>query len=145
MSGIANPEGSYVMPAFEHAKVSDAMRAGVMTCAPDTPLVTVARMMATNHIHSVIVTGADGGGDGAPWGIVSDLDVVRSAGEAEERSAGEVCATEVVTVSADESLERAAQLMAEHENAHLVVVDGGAPVGVISTLDIAGVLAWARA
>jgi CBS domain-containing protein len=142
---IANPEGSYVMPSFERAAVSDAMRAGVMTCAPDTPLVTVARIMATNHIHCVVVMSPDGGAGGAPWGIVSDLDVVRAAGEAGQRTAGDVCATEVVTVGADESLERAAQLMAEHEIAHLVVVDGATPAGIVSTLDVAGVLAWARA
>jgi CBS domain-containing protein len=48
-----------------------------------------------------------------------------------------------VTVAADESLERAAQLMAEHQVSHLVVIQPhpGHPVGVLSALDLAGVLA----
>ena len=38
----------------------------------------------------------------------------------------------------------AAQLMSEHEVSHLVVVQphSGHPVGVLSALDLAGVLAW---
>jgi CBS domain-containing protein len=34
--------------------------------------------------------------------------------------------------------------MVEHAVAHLIVVGGERPIGVISTLDIAGAAAWAR-
>ena len=46
-------------------------------------------------------------------------------------------------IAPDETLERAAQLMAENAVAHLVVVDPdtGHPVGVLSTLDVAAALA----
>ena len=42
-------------------------------------------------------------------------------------------------IAPEETVRRAAQLMAEHEVAHLVVVDSetSRPVGVISTLDVA--------
>jgi CBS domain-containing protein len=52
-------------------------------------------------------------------------------------------ATEPPTVSADDSLLGAAQLMREHGVSHVVVVDraGGYPVGVLSTLDIAALYA----
>jgi CBS domain-containing protein len=105
-------------------------------------------MMATNHIHSVVVTVGSEASVPQPWGIVSDLDLAKAAaGSALDRTAAEMAVTEVITVEPDESLERAAQLMAEHETAHLIVVDAvlGRPVGVISTLDIAGVVAWGRA
>jgi CBS domain-containing protein len=142
-------EGSWLDPAFEHARVSDAMRAGVITCPPDTSLKMVARMMASYHIHSVVVRGADleRTGSEEPWGIVSDLDMVAAGAEAEDRTAGSACATQVITVEPDETLERAAQLMTEHETSHLVVVDSAThtPIGVLSTLDIAGVIAWGRA
>ena len=51
--------------------------------------------------------------------------------------------TPVVTVEPDEPLGRAAQLMSEHEITHLVVVDPELtrPIGVLSTLDMARVLA----
>jgi CBS domain-containing protein len=148
MSTKTEIEGSYLMPAFEHALVSDVMRVGVITCAPDTPLSDVARIMSSSHVHCVVVTapGASSQG-GQPWGIVSDLDLAQAALDSGERDAGSVCTTEVVTVGPGDSLERAAQLMVEHENSHLVVVDPtlNMPVGVISTLDIAGNIAWGRA
>ena len=50
--------GGYLTPCFEHATVADAMRTGVMSCPHDVPATTVARMMATHHIHSVVVEGA---------------------------------------------------------------------------------------
>jgi CBS domain-containing protein len=125
------------------------MRAGVITCPPDTSLKTVARMMATYHIHSIVVRRGDreGAGPDESWGIVSDLDMVAAGADAEDRTAGSACATEVVTVEPDETLDRAAQLMTEHEITHLVVVDPSTkdPVGILSTLDVAGVVAWGRA
>jgi CBS domain-containing protein len=41
-------------------------------------------------------------------------------------------------------LREAAELMLTHRVTHLVVVDPGAlrPVGILSSLDLAGVLAW---
>ena len=52
-------------------------------------------------------------------------------------TAGPIAATEIVTVEPAESLDRAVQLMNEHEVTHLVVVEKDFPVGVISSLDIA--------
>lgn len=48
-----------------------------------------------------------------------------------------------MTIEADAPLRRAAQLMREYGISHLVVVDPGAqtPLGVISTLDLARVIA----
>lgn len=136
--------GSYLTPAFEHARVYDAMRVGLFTCPPDTPLGDVARMMATHHVHSVVVTdiGAGDGTDRRHWGVISDLDLVRAG--TSEWSARDAAVTELVTVASDDTLEHAAQVMGEHDVAHLIVVQPQTdkPVGVLSTLDIAGVLAW---
>ena len=140
------PHGSYVSRCYEKARVSDAMRIGIFTCPPETSLREVAQMMATHHIHCVVVTDMPGRGDGERhWGVISALDLARAAGpDAADHSAGETAATELVTVAADEALSRAAQLMGDHDISHLVVVQSttGKPVGVLSTLDIAGVLAW---
>ncbi len=126
---------------FLSGRVSDAMRHGVLTCQAETPLPMVARMMAEHRIHSVVVTNLDGVGESA-WGIVSDVDLLRSAsGDVEKLSAGDVAGTELLTVEPDESLERAAQMMAEHEVTHVVVVSGERPVGVLSSLDVAARLA----
>ena len=140
-------EGSFLTPAFEHATVSDAMRSGVISCPPQTPLKTVARMMADNHVHSIVVIRPRSDSGEKPWGIVSDLDLVQAGGGADDRTAGETCATEVVSVGPDETLDRAARLMVEHHTSHLIVVDPRLhdPVGVLSTLDVAGIMAWGRA
>ena len=118
------------------------MRVGVVSCPPETSLREVARIMATYRIHCVLVSDVEGH---KPWGVVADLDIAAGAGtDLDKLTAREVANTEVVTIAADDTLQLAAQLMAERKAAHLVVVqpDSGHPVGVLSTLDLAGVLAW---
>jgi CBS domain-containing protein len=141
--------GSYLMPAFERATVADVMRPGVMSCAPDAALLTVAQTMATHHVHSVVVAGIAtdaAGGDHFVWGLVSDMDVVRAAESGiQGHTASDAARTEVVTVDPSTSLAEAAKLMDEHDTAHLIVTSGGQPAGVVSSLDIAGALAWGRA
>ena len=128
-------------PPFDRAQVLDAMRTGVITCTPDTGLDAVARIMAINRIHAVVVSALGSAPGATAWGIVSDLDIARFADMAGEHSAGAIATTELVTVRADESLQRATQIMAEHEITHLVAVDSrGLPVGVLSTLDVAAVI-----
>jgi len=143
---IQPSRGSYLMPSFENARVEDAMRVGIFTCPPETSLKDVARMMASYHVHSVVVTDMDGEGESErPWGIVSDLDLVRAGGpDAADRTAGSTANTSIITVATDERLEQAAQLMSKNDTTHLIVVQPGSgkPIGVLSTLDIAGVLAW---
>jgi CBS domain-containing protein len=124
--------------------VRDAMQLGLFTCAPDDPIDVVARMMAEQSIHSVVVTGIarrDHGGEQLSWGIVSALDLMAALDPAAGSTAGEVAGTEIVTVSPREPLGLAARLMAEHQTAHVVVVspETGRPVGMVSALDIARV------
>ncbi len=137
-------EGSYRMPSFENALVSDAMHPGVVSCPADTSLRAAARIMAERHIHSVVVT--DLAGTEADWAVVSDVDLLGAAeGDIDTLDVGGVAATELPTTSPDETLPRAAQVMNERGVTHLIVVDGGRAVGVISSLDLAGILAWGRA
>jgi CBS domain-containing protein len=140
--------GNYLLPSFEKSTVADVMRPGVMSCSPDVPAVMVARMMATHHIHAVVVEAiADprAADEAALWGVVSDMDLLHGARSGlDGLTAGELAATEPVTIGPASPLGQAVQLMEQHEVTHLVVVDAGRPVGVLSTLDVAGVLAWGR-
>ena len=140
--------GSYLTPSFDHATVADAMRTGVISCAPDVAASTVAQIMATNHIHSVVVEGVHihpVHGEQLKWGVVSDMDLLRAARAGiNELTAGEIAMTEPLTVMPSSGLDDAVRLMDEHETAHAIVVDRGRPVGILSTMDIAGVLAWGR-
>ena len=136
--------GRYATPSLRHARVSDAMRPGVITCPPDASMRDVARLMVTNHIHAVVVRGVkDSGG----WGVVTDRDLLTAAAGAEYARAG-ACASEVlVTVAPDEPLVAACELMRAHGVAHVVVADPqqNQPLGVVSTLDVAGIVACGEA
>jgi CBS domain-containing protein len=126
---------------YEHARAGDAMRQEVIYCPPETPLRTVARIMVQDRIHCVLVGAAQG------WGVVSDRDLLRAAeGGIDEVTAGEVAASDLPTVAVDAPLDRARELMVEHDVSHVLVVDrrSGRPVGVLSTLDLAGILAGAQ-
>jgi len=128
---------------LERLTVADAMHAGVLTCAEDASLADAATIMATYSIHSVVVL--DGPDDEKPWGVISDLDLVSAAfdHDAGDWKAGEAAGTPAVMIESDAPLRRAAQLMREYGITHLVVVDSEAqtPLGVISTLDLARVIA----
>jgi CBS domain-containing protein len=136
-------EGSYLTPSFEHARVADAMRTGVITCPPDTSMESVARIMATNHVHAVVITGLAGG---APWGIVSDTDLLSVASDASERLAGSCATEDPVMVKPSERLADAVELMRDRGVTHLVVGDPGSdhPIGILSTLDVAGIVGFGR-
>lgn len=141
---VPAPLGSYLTPSFQHATVGDAMRPWVLSCDPATPLVTVAQRMAGEHVHAIIVL-ADHG-DRRPYALVTDRDLLRAAPQLEDLTAGEIAKQAVLDVHAGEPLSEAARRMAEHDATHAVVVDErtGRPVGVLSTLDIAGILGWGR-
>jgi CBS domain-containing protein len=130
---------------LDQVTVAGAMTTGVIKCAPETPLRSVARIMATRHVHAVYVFdyGDEDDETVALWGLVSDLDLVAACPVIGERTAGNSSVTPLVTIRSDEPLDRAAQLMAENSTAHLAVLDPVTkrPVGVLSTLDIARALA----
>jgi len=134
--------------ALDRATVADVMHRGIVTCDVHSPLNSVARMMAAHRIHCVVVRNGAASWTETPgaglWGVVSDLDLVRllvTEGIL-GRTAGESAATPALVVRADDSVRRAAELMAERKITHLVVVDHRTkPVGVVSTLDVARAIA----
>jgi CBS domain-containing protein len=149
MAGPIQPyRGGSLTPAFMQATVADVMRPGVMSCRPDVPAVDVAGLMATHRIHAVVVEGVRLDalrGERLVWGVVSDLDLARAAFSGiEDLTAADLAATEPVTTTPATPLVAAAQAMDEHGTAHLIVVEGGRPIGMVSTLDLAGALAWGR-
>ncbi len=118
------------------------MHHGVLTCARDASLADVAALMVSRRVHCLVVTDQLDHADSL-WGVVSDLDLVAAAGvrDLDEQTAEASAATVALTISPEETLQRAAQLMTEHGTAHLIVVDWAhRPVGVISTLDVAAAL-----
>lgn len=125
-------------------RVGDVMHPGVVFCVPQAPLRTVAQIMAQRRIHAVVVSDLDMPVWKHRWGVISDLDLIRAFERDVQRvTAAEIAVGEPVTVEAGESLQRAAQVMSERAVMHMIVVDGNGPraVGVLSTLDLAAVMA----
>jgi signal-transduction protein with cAMP-binding, CBS, and nucleotidyltransferase domain len=121
-------------------RVEEVMHTGVVTCDSTAPLAAVAQILAEARIHCVVVSGLEQTRDGErlTWGTVSDRDLIGAlAASRGDAIAGEIAATEFVTVEPAETVARAAQLMAEHDVSHLVVVERDFPIGVISSLDVA--------
>jgi CBS domain-containing protein len=129
---------------LERIRVADAMHRGVVTCARRTSLVTAAHLMASNGIHCIAVVETAPDGTTTLCGVLSDRDVLAAvlAGDPIEDTAQACAATEVVTVTPEDTLFRAAERMHEHGLTHVVVVepDTTAPVGILSTLDVAAVV-----
>jgi CBS domain-containing protein len=115
------------------------MHAGIYSCAPETSLGEVARLMGEHRVHAIAVPEVGHGRPWGNWGIVSDMDLMAAVADGREATARQLTRTPSPTISADEVLSAAASMMREHSVAHLIVIDaaGGYPVGIISTLDIA--------
>jgi CBS domain-containing protein len=134
-------------PSLGTLRVVDAMHPRLISCAPETRLRAVARMMATYRVHAILVT--EPGDESSPgsgvWGVVSDTDLLRAAeaGDLDEQTAASIASTPVPTVTTDQRLAGAAGAMLEHEASHLIVVEPhtARPIGVLSTLDVARALA----
>jgi CBS domain-containing protein len=141
--------GSYLMPSLEHASVADAMHPGIISCEPDSPLSEVARIMATNHVHCVAVIGiSHEGGECPVWGLISDLEVLKAGvSTGEEPTARALANQPLVSVDPRTPLRDAIGLMLTHCVSHIVAVhpQSEQPIGILSSLDVAGVLAWGEA
>jgi CBS domain-containing protein len=141
--------GSYLMPSLEDATVSDAMHPGILACEPDASVREVAQMMATHHVHCLVVVGISH--EDPPcgvWSAVSDLDLVRAGIAAEEPASARAIAQQpLVTVEPSMPLREAGELMLAHGISHLVVIqpESQRPIGILSSADIAGVIAWGEA
>jgi CBS domain-containing protein len=138
-------ESAHHRHSLAELRAIDVMHPGMISCPPETPLRTVARMMASYRVHAIVVHAHDvplPGGDA--WGVVTDADLVRAALDngVDVLTAKQVAATPAVIVFSSDPLERAMQLMAEHEVTHVIVVErhSGRPIGVLSTLDVARAL-----
>jgi CBS domain-containing protein len=121
---------------------------GVVTCAPDAPLWAVARSMAEHRVDCVAIAGVAEAGlhrRHFNWGLIDDMEIVLAT---HRRSLDEPATTIVAAsppaVNDSDTLEHAAELMVRDDARHVVVVGpSGLPSGIISTLDVVGILAAA--
>ena len=145
-SSVQGIHGSYLMPHFDHATVADAMHPGILSCEPDATLTELARMMSTHHVHCIMIRAATDSPTDEPslWGIVSDFDVLRAGMRPDGPDTAADLGQPVIRVETTSPLRDAARLMLAKGAGHVVAVNPKTerPVGILSTLDIAGVLGW---
>jgi len=121
-------------------QIKDVITSGLHVCKPEADLQSVAALMVKHDCGAIPVVGE--GAKSRPLGIVTDRDIVaRSVAKGEDPRrlyAGDAMTTNPVTVRRDEDLDRAMQLMAEHQVRRLLVVDESENLaGVLSLADIA--------
>ena len=138
------------LPSLQDATAGDVMHRGIVSCDTRTTLTDVARIMASHRVHCVAVMepSHDHSGNSYVWGIISDLDLIQAGIRLGlDESAGTLAHQQVISVRPDMSLREAGELMIKRGVSHLVVIDAETqlPMGVLSPLDIAEVLAWGEA
>jgi CBS domain-containing protein len=116
--------------------VRDVMTANPVTLPADAPVVEAAKKMREADIGDVILLDND-----TICGVVTDRDiVVRVLAEDREPAGtklGEICSRDLATVSPDDDLTHAGDLMRERTVRRVPVVEDGRPVGIVSMGDLA--------
>lgn len=117
-------------------RVRDLMTPDPATVPERTTVFEVAKIMRERDIGDVIVMT-----NGDVYGIVTDRDIViRTVADARHPAAtrvGDICTKDVVSVSPDDAIEDAIDLMREKAIRRLVVLEDGKVVGVLSLGDLA--------
>jgi acetoin utilization protein AcuB len=114
-------------------RVQDVMTTRVHTVSPDVTADDAWRMMRTHRIHHLVVTQT-----GRIVGILSGEDVGGAHGAPARRNltVGDLMTRAVVTVSAETTVRKAANLMRGRLIGCLVVVGKGQVVGIITAADL---------
>jgi CBS domain-containing protein len=116
--------------------IRDVMTANPTTLDHTSSVTEAAKAMRDQGIGNVVVMK-----DGAPCGIVTDRDIVVKA-VADGRDPGgctldDVCSHELVSVTPDDTVDRAVELMREKAIRRLAVMEGGTLKGMVSLGDLA--------
>jgi CBS domain-containing protein len=123
-------------------KVRDGMTRLVLTIGPAHTLREAARLMSSRRVGAAVVTDDQQAG----VGILTERDILDSIGAGQDPDA-ELAAghrtVDVVFASPEWTLQQAAETMVRSGFRHLVVIEGGEVIGLLSMRDIVRV--WADA
>ena len=116
-------------------QVSEGMSSVVLTIGPGHTLRDAASHMAQRGVGAAVVVDPDQPGPG----IITERDRMESIADGQDPDSEKVAdhlSAHLTFAAPDWSLERAAEAMVRGGFRHLVVVDGGETVGVLSMRDI---------
>jgi CBS domain-containing protein len=116
-------------------QVRDGMSPMVLTVGPRHTLRAVARLMSERAVGAAAVMDPDGNGPA----IITERDILASLGSGEDpdsESVGDHLTREVVYAAPEWSLEEAASAMVRGGFRHLIVLERGETVGILSVRDV---------
>jgi CBS domain-containing protein len=122
--------------------VRDGMTETVLTVGPGHTLREAARQMAQRKVGAALVHDPDAQGPG----ILTERDILESIGAGQnpdDENVADHLSANLTFAAPDWSLERAAEAMVKGGFRHLVVVENGETVGILSIRDI--VRCWTTA
>jgi CBS domain-containing protein len=116
-------------------QVHEGMSSLVLSLGPGHTLRAAATLMSERHVGAAVVNDPDGHGPG----ILTERDILNSLGAGQD-PAGELVGAhltaEVVYAAPDWSPEEAAAAMVQGGFRHLIVVEHGDTVGILSVRDV---------
>jgi CBS domain-containing protein len=122
-------------------QVRDGMSSMVLTVGPAHTLRDTARLMSERKVGAAVVIDPDGSGPG----IITERDILHSVAAGHDPD-GEVVSEhltrDVVFAAPDWSLEEAATEMVRGSFRHLIVLEDGVTVGILSVRDV--VRCWTK-
>ena len=120
-------------------EIKSYMQNDVKTCTENNTIDTVAKIMSTNNIGSVVIVKDD-----IPIGIFTERDLVKrvvACGKNPTKTTvGEVMTKQLITVGSDKKLRAVYHVFVINHIRHLPVVENGHLVGIVSLKDIARVV-----
>ncbi len=131
--GMPLAELNHQLPLLDKAR--DLAHGPVLTCPTTASIQDAARLMTSHRMSSIVVVHAQG----HAVGILTDWDLrekVVAAGLDPSQPVATVMSKPLITISGEDSVADAVRVMISRNIHHLVVVDNGRPVGMITDHDL---------
>lgn len=116
-------------------QVREGMSPAVLSVGPSHTLRDAARLMSERQVGAAVVNDPDGNGPG----IITERDILLSIGSGQDPDAeqvGEHVTSDVVYAAPEWSLEEAASAMVRGSFRHLIVIEQGEIIGILSVRDV---------
>ena len=130
IDGNDHQEGMVVM------KVRDVMTSSVEWVTPETTVAEVAQLMKKDDVGSIPICQ-----DNSLIGIITDRDivlkVVAAGGNTNNVSCKDIMSTDIISVTADQDVHEAANLMSRYQIRRLPVLENGNLIGILAIGDLA--------
>jgi CBS domain-containing protein len=120
----------------ESMNIQDVMDTELLTIAPETTLREAAQRMSGRNVGAALLLDV---AIGSYLGIITERDLLNAIAAGDDPDVQRVAdsaTSNIVTVSADASLEQAAEKMIKGGFRHLLVVTNGDAIGIVSMRDL---------